>query len=371
MKISIIGGGNIGMCLAGEISKNYSDVAIYTSKARLFSDRISVVNYEEKSEYQSGKIFATDNLLQAIENADYILCTLPAFLRGNFIRNIESYVKKGANVGFFPGYGGAEFYCDSLIKNEVTIFALQKVPYISRTKEEGAVAGLLSKKKELFIGTLPKERCKNVCSDIEKMLGIKCTSLENYMEATILPGNPLLHTAGSYIYLKDYCKGTHFKNQIYYYRSWNDECSKLICSMSDEMMEICNRMPLNLEGVLSIQQYYESPTASLLTKKLKSIPSFHDLTLPMLKDEDGYLPNFESRFYTEDIPNGLCILKALSLFVGVQTTNIDRVILWYCHMTGKKYLNNDGSFGSDIKNANIPQNFGLDTLEKIVAFYSR
>ena len=86
MNITILGGGNIGMCLVGEISriKGY-EVTLYASKPEMFSETIQVIDDEKKISYQSGAFVTTDDLKQAICNADIILCTLPAFLRKNVI----------------------------------------------------------------------------------------------------------------------------------------------------------------------------------------------------------------------------------------------------------------------------------------------
>ena len=48
MKVTIIGGGNIGMCLAGEISriKGY-DVTLFASNPKLFNKKIQVVDDEK------------------------------------------------------------------------------------------------------------------------------------------------------------------------------------------------------------------------------------------------------------------------------------------------------------------------------------
>ena len=191
------------------------------------------------------------------------------------------------------------------------------------------------------------------------------------MASTLLPGTPLLHTSGSYVYLKNYQKGDTFSEPIYYYQSWTDECSEFICSFSDEMMEICRRLPIDLSEVQSIQEYYESPTPEALTRKFHSIPSFHMLTLPMIKMEEGYIPDFSSRFYTQDIPYGVCVLKALAQIADVCTPTIDAVLSWYKRMTGKEYFNEDGSFGKDIKETAIPQLYGLYNGEDLARFYMR
>lgn len=372
MNVTIIGGGNIGMCLAGEISrvKGY-EVTIYASHPEQFCSPIEVVDDEKRITYKSGPIRATDDLKDAVEEADVILCTFPSHLRKKLIQDMENYVKKDAYIGFFPGYGGVELYCDRLIENGVTIFALQKVPYVARTKSRGKVAGLMSKKSKILVAALPKAKTDDVADMLEDMLLIECGRLNNYMAATLLPGNPLLHTSGSYVYLKDYKEGQVFPEQIYYYQSWNDECSKVICDFSDEMMKICDKLPLDLSGVDSIQKYYESPTPESLTKKFHSIPSFQPLVLPMIKTENGYLPDFTSRFYTEDMPNGVCIIKALGLLAGVETPTVDMILEWYFRMTGKEYYKANGEYGKDIQETAIPQLFGIDTEEKLYSFYMR
>ena len=372
MNITVLGGGNIGMCLIGEISrKPQFKVTIYASHPETFAEQITVIDEESGTNYISGKIRATYDLKEAVMDADVIICTYPAHMRKMIIAGITPFVKPMAYVGFFPGYGGAEFYCKELMQNGVTIFAVQKVPYVARTKERGKIAGLLSRKNVIYLGSIPNKNSCEIASLLEDMLSIKCEILPNYMCATLLPGNPLLHTSGSYVYLKDYNPGDYFSEQIYYYRSWNDECSKVLCEFSDEMMNICRSLPIDLSGVLSIQEYYESSTPQKLTKKFHSIPSFQPLLLPMIKTDKGYIPDFTSRYYTEDIPHGVCIIKALALIADVKTPTIDLILDWYRHVTGKEYFGQNGKFGKDICETSIPQQFGICTAEEIANFYLR
>ena len=372
MNVTIIGGGNIGMVLAGEISrlKDY-DVTMYVSSPDCFAERIFVQDSEKHITFKSGPIQAVDDLEQAVSDADLILCTYPSHLRRKLLEDMEPYVKKGASIGFFPGYGGAELFCGRLMEKGVTVFALQKVPYVARTVERGKIAGLWSKKTKIKVAAIPRDKTEEIASLLENILQIECVRLDNYLAATLLPGNPLLHTSGSYVYLKDYKEGQTFPEQIYYYQSWNDECSRVICSFSDEMMAICKAIPMDLSEVESIQGYYESPTPEALTEKFHSIPSFHMLTLPMKKTDNGFVPDFNSRFYTEDIPNGVCILKALALLTGTEVPVIDMILDWYRRMTGKEYLSKDGTYGKDIQEAAIPQLNGITTIRELTDFYAR
>lgn len=372
MNVTVLGGGNIGMSLVGEISRIKSyDVTLYTSKPELFGTRMDVADDERNMIFKSGVFCATNDLNAAVKDADVILCTLPAFMRKKLIEDISGIIKNTVVIGFVPGYGGAEMYCKELIEKGVTIFGLQKVPYVSRTREVGRTAGIMARKNKLFVAAIPCSNTEKIAEMLEDMLLIKTVPLKNYMAATLLPGNPLLHTSGSYVYLKNYEKGYHFPEQIYYYQSWTDECSEIICSFSDEMMNICKAIPLDLSEVQSIQEYYESPTPKDLTVKFHSIPSFYPLTLPMMHDDKGFMPDFNSRFYTEDIPFGVCILKGLAVMADIKTPTIDLILDWYYRMTGKRYFMSDGSFGEDINETAIHQLFGINTLDQLKEFYLR
>ena len=362
----------MGMCLAGVISrlKNY-EVTLLASSPEQFNDTFRIMDDEAQLSYASGKINVTDNVEKAIHNADFIYCTYPAFLRKKFIETAEMFIKPTATLGFIPAYGGAEFYCEKLLRKGVTFFGLQKPPYVCRTKERGKIAGLMSKKKRLLLAAIPNKKAIEIAALLEDMLQIKTDILPNYMNVTLLPGNPLLHTSGSYYYLKNYKRGDTFPEQIFYYQSWNDDCSKIICDFSDEMMEICRRIPADLSGVQSIQEYYESKDPHALTRKFHSIPSFYPLKLPMIKTAVGYIPDFESRFFVEDIPYGVCMIKALAKLTGVLTPTVDKILFWYEKETGKEYFKKNGDFGKNIEETAIPQLFGIDSIDKLVEFYNR
>lgn len=171
MNVAIVGGGNMGMCLAGVISrlKKY-DVTVLASCPEQFESTIKVIDDEAKLSYMSGKIKTTDKLDEAIQTADFIYCTYPAFMRKKFIEEIEPFIKSSATLGFIPAYGGAEFFCKKLIKKGVTVFGLQKPPYVCRTKERGKIAGLMSKKKKILMATIPQEKSQETA--IPQLFGI-------------------------------------------------------------------------------------------------------------------------------------------------------------------------------------------------------
>ncbi len=55
-------------------------------------------------------------------------------------------------------------------------------------------------------------------------------------------------------------------------------------------------------------------------------------------DGDGFVPDFEHRYFTEDIPYGMLLLKYMAQLTGVETPAIDTVLEWGGRMTGTRYL---------------------------------
>ena len=56
---------------------------------------------------------------------------------------------------------------------------------------------------------------------------------------------------------------------------------------------------------------------------------FSGVNYPVVKKGDGAVLNTGSRFFTEDVPYGLVILKTFADFVDVKVPNIERMILWH------------------------------------------
>jgi hypothetical protein len=71
-----------------------------------------------------------------------------------------------------------------------------------------------------------------------------------------------------------------------------------------------------------------------LARKLSSIEAFKGIKAPMEEVEGGYIPDFQSRYFTEDFPYGLAIVHRLAHEKGVPSPTIDMIYDW-----GTKLLN--------------------------------
>jgi opine dehydrogenase len=375
MNLTIVGAGNMGLALTAYLSlKGGNSIRLFTKKDILKSGPVLMRDVEGGIERYISDFHVTSSPEEAFEDADIIFCTYPAFLRKEFLEMNGKYMKAGAKLGFVPGYGGAEYACKELIGRGIIIFGLQRVPYVARAQytERGIVAGILSRKRQLYAAAIPYKESDSISSVLTRLLDIPCTTLKEYLAITLAPSNPLLHITGLYNVFRSCKADTIYERPLRFYEEWDDEASEILFAYDMELQSICKALsPLDLREVVPLPVYYESPTPGQLTKKLKSIESFKTVMVPLKENKNGYIPDLESRMFTEDFPFGICVIKEFALITGIETPNIDLLLNFYCNLSGHKYFNNDGSCTEEIHNTGVPSNYGLLTKEEIIAFYHK
>ena len=331
MNITIVGGGNIGTQFAVHCAAKGHNVIIYTSKPNLFYKKLEIVN-ENKKVMLSGKIdCATDNPTKAFFNAELIFITVPSFCIENISKIMLPVIKENTKVCIVPGTGCGECNFINEIKNKnVVIFGLQRVPSVARLIQYGKQVCAVGYRKELYVGALPN-RYSTYCSNIiENIFNIKCSSLPNYLNLTMTPSNPILHTTRLKTLFKEYKKGTTYDNVPLFYEDWNNETSDLLLKCDEEVQRICGKLKrFDLKNVKSLKEHYEVNNSQELTNKIKSIKGFKGLKTPMKKTDNGYIPDFNSRYFTADFSYGLSILIQVAKFVNVDTPNMIETLNWY------------------------------------------
>lgn len=90
----------------------------------------------------------------------------------------------------------------------------------------------------------------------------------------------------------------------------------------------------------------------------------------MLEKDGEYFLKEDSRFLTEDIPFGLLMFKGIATLIGINTPNIDKIILWSQQILKTEYLNKEGKL-INYYNTGCPQNFdilNLDDLKRVFSY---
>lgn len=265
MRIAVLGAGNMGTLLAAKLSFN-NDVTLFTSNS-LQSNIIDVYDQNEKLLFKSQKINVSINNFDKLTDNDMIYVTYPSNIWAQKQNEISNYIRSGAYVVFVPAMGGKE-YISNVVRNQSKIIGFQRVPYISRIKEKGKSVYMLDKKSSIYISGIEVDN-DNIINVIEKDFGIECYYIENYLNLTLTPSNPILHTSRLYAMFN---QNIEYDYVPYFYRDWDIYSSQILFACDDELQQICKSLNnINLSYVKSLKLHYESYNEQQLVDKMKSI----------------------------------------------------------------------------------------------------
>ena len=356
MHITIVGAGNVGLQFAAHCAEKGHLVKVYTKKK--VGPCVKVINENGDVIHEAKHVEACPDPLLAFGTADLVFVTYPAFMMAQIADEICPFASGKMKICLVPGTGGGEFAFQNCLSKGATVFGLQRVPSVVRTIESRKVVRAVGYRDALHVGALPYEKTKGCAALIESIFSMPVHELSNYLSLTLTPSNPILHTSRLYSLFRDYRPGLIYPRVSLFYEDWDDFTSRLLFEMDDEVQALCRSLPFDLSAVRSLRLHYESPTPEQLTAKIRSIKGFHGLLTPMVQKGNGFEPDFSSRYFTSDFNFGLALLLQFAVLSGSKCEKMKMVYSWY------------SSFCSFPKTFSL-SDYGIDSVDKLVAFYSR
>ncbi|MCD7858537.1 MAG: NAD/NADP octopine/nopaline dehydrogenase family protein [Clostridiales bacterium] len=186
---------------------------------------------------------------------------------------------------------------------------------------------------------------------------------------------PTLHISRLFSMYKDCNISDEYDSSPYFYRDWTDEDSVICYELDLELHRVCAKLTvlgIDMREVVPYPIHYESPTPEMLTKKLRSIRSFRDIKGPLRKNTNGkYVLDIKSRYFTESFPYRLAIVNGLAEIIGIDVPLSTKVLQWYCELANKEYYDDSMRLcGRDVGECNIPQNYGIHSINSLIDFYN-
>lgn len=411
MKITVVGGGNIGTQFAVHSAEKGHEVKLFTSGPEHFAKHLTVVDKEGNVLHEGDIAMATSDPHEAFHDADMIMITMPPTMMIPLSEIIYDNTDARTMIGFVPGNGGFELAFSRCINRGNIFFGIDRVPAIARLTERGRSVCCSGYKDELYIGAIPSGSTEKCAALIESIYDIPCVRLPGYMALTLTPSNPILHTSRLKTIFKDYEPGVTYASLPLFYEEWDDESSVLLMACDDEIQAICRALPdFGLEYVVSERKFYNADTAEDMTRAICTEESLLGLTTPSVKEEkeefrgrlgfmtrrkqkrerieshmkrrlswrerrqlrergrgdkadkacdkQALIPDLHSRYFTADFPYGLTVIQQIGHIAGVSTPNIDDLLDWYDGIA----IINDRLMLSD---------YGVTDMESLRAFYLR
>jgi opine dehydrogenase len=317
--------------------------------------------------------------------ADIFLLGGPSHAQPHLLQGIAPYVKKGAFIGALYGQGGVDWAAKHALGDkfkDVTIFALQHIPWICTTITYGKECKMIGPKKFLLVSAVPLAQ-NDACARLsEKLFDIPTKTLPNFLCLTLTPSNQIIHPPRYYGIFKDWDgKKVYQQSEIpLLYEGMDDLSADLMQGVSDELQSIKKalekRYPtIDLSSVKDlgqriVEQYgVEVKDTSSLKQIFVTNKGYAGCKTPVIPVEGGVIPKIEGRFFVEDIPFGLCILRDLADMLHVDVPLMNKFIIWHQGFMKKDYLK-DGHLNDElIMETGAPKRYGFTDLDALVQDY--
>lgn len=328
MKICICGGGNLGHVVAGFVAaQKKHEVCLLTRHPERWSQDLTIEAPAETT-FTGHLNGLYSDAQQAVSDADIVLLCLPGYAIRETLLQIKDFLRPGTAVGSVVSSTGFFFEAMELLPSSQPLFGFQRVPFISRIIEYGHKARLMGYKDSLELAIEQSSNPESLRLVLQQMLRTPIHLLKSHYEVSLSNSNPLLHPSRLYSLWKDWHEGIVYDRIPLFYEEWTEEAAELYIQMDNELQALLEQLPVRKGSIATVLDYYESTDAVSLARKLRSIEAFKGILAPMKEVEGGYVPDFHSRYFTEDFPYGLAIVRRLTHQYGIEAPNIEQVYQW-------------------------------------------
>ena len=397
IRVLICGTGNGAHALAALASQNPRfEVRVLTQSADraqrwteiMRRERLTVMVRNGNGNHVAWKANAfmvTDQPDQAARGCDLIIFAVPAFRHLKYLTSLKPYIEDGCVIGGLPGQNGFEFdvrmALGQRLKNCV-VMNFDSLPWICRITEFGKSAKIYGCKDQLvgaLQGDLSKARLKDPLAVMRSLLGKtpKLVVSGHLLGITLRSLNAYSHPPIMYGRWKDW-KGEALERPPLFYQDIDEETAELLGKISEEVVAtskgIMSQYPgVDLSHVIPMYDWdigcygNDIKDKTNLMTALRTNSGYAGIPHPMIQTESGeYIPDFNHRFLTEDVPFGLVVIRGIAEIAGIPTPCMDRVLTWCQEKLGKEYLVGSSLIGKDLGSTRCPQRYGFTTMADIL-----
>lgn len=326
MNICICGGGNLGHVCAGFLANRGHLVSILTTKPSRWGKSIGITAPDDTFVGELAAV--TSEPAEVIPQAEMVLICLPGFAIHDELEKIKPHTSKDTIVGTVVSSTGFFFEAFKVLPSDIALFGFQRVPFISRTIEYGHRAELKGYKETLSVAIEQTESKEPIRQQLERLFEKPVTLLDSHYEVSLSNSNPLLHPSRLYTMWKDWQPGITYPRNPQFYVEWTLEASVLLMQMDEEFQNLLKILGLKPNCIPTVLDYYESTDAESLTHKLQTIKAFQGIYSPMREVSGGFIPDFTSRYFTEDFPYGMHFIIETAHKQHVEIPTIEEVYRW-------------------------------------------
>jgi len=387
LQVTVCGGGNLGHVFTGLLGAR-DDVVVH-----VLVSEATKANHLQKAmgdggivvKMPTGEVVGRPALITSdpsvvIPGSRLILLCVPSHVEVDVLNRVLPHVDDDVYIGSVPAPGGFDWKAEHALKQHnktAVVFGMGAIPWMCKVAEYGRVVNVLGSKLINLLSVMPSERTVEVAEVMGHLLQTPVVDLQHFLHMTLHPGNQLLHPGIMYEMFGNW-DGAPLLEPPLFYEGVSDAAADLLQQLSDELLilrgaleaQIPNLhlpfvLPLHTSIVYGYGKAVRDPSS--LRSAIATNTAYAGIRTPMVQKEGGWVPDWNSRFFWEDIPHGLVVLRGLADLASVSLPVMDQVLLWAQDQMGCSYLVDGRLDGRDVVGSGAPKCYGITRVDDLIA----
>ncbi|MGG0249777.1 NAD/NADP octopine/nopaline dehydrogenase family protein [Peribacillus frigoritolerans] len=322
MNITIIGIGHAGTTVAADLKAKGHYVKLLKTSNLLHNE-----HYNELIR-NGGKVSITENGAEqnvivdmittdyemALKDAELIILYVQTNYQEDVIKKMNPYLENGQIILIEPGYLATAYFIKHCSEKELIIVEAESSPIDCRITSPGRVS-VLFRNICNPVGVFP-EKAKSYALNKLSQLDYNFEAVDSVVEAALHNPNLIVHTIGAIMSIPriEYSKGEYWMyKEVFTPHVWN-----LVLSLDGEKMNVLDKLGLKrlpyVEACKIRNSHDDSRDAT-------------DVFFEYAQNSSPKGPSApNSRYITEDVPEGLVLLESLGKILGVSTPTCSSLI---------------------------------------------
>ena len=315
MRITIVGSGHAGTTVAADLkSKGHTVTVLKTSHmlhddhfGKIVQDNGKLIFEEDGHETEVTLDCVTRDYGQALSDAELIIIYVQTNFHEHVINEMSKYIKDGQIILIEPGYLSTLFFIKYCNDKKITIVEAESSPIDCRIIKPGYVKVLFRNVRNP-IGVYPNHEKLKAISKLDE-LGYHFILTESVIEAALHNPNLIVHTVGAIMSIPriEHSNGDYWMyREVFTPHVWN-----MVLALDNEKMDILEKLGLErLSYVEACKIRNSNDLATDATEVFFDYANNHSPKGPTAPD---------SRYVTEDVPEGLVLLESLGQILKIDT----------------------------------------------------
>lgn len=334
-EIAILGAGNGGQALAGDLAlRGFSvrlwDLEAFKKSIAPIMENNNTIRVDLMGEPKQAKLAMVGaSIEETVKGADIICVSAPSFASEIITKELTPYITPEQTLLYCPGstgnaLAGAKILRENGKQNNVAEFAT--LPYAARLGDPGTIKIFLLVTK-LYTGVFPARNTDRVIKKLMPLFPDAIEAMDSVLESSLNNGNPISHPVPTLLN----ASRIGLKIPYLFYQDIIPEIARINEKLDEERMQLCDKLGYKrINGAERLYLMGYSPKTDNLYDAYKQSQPFAKIKSP---------DSLYDRYLLEDVGYGLQIFSQLGNQLSVPTPVCSAVVTLAGSLLGIDFWN--------------------------------